>query len=485
MPSIGGCATDWIDKHRRRLFDRLPTAIDGRDPEGVHQARVATRRLRAALDAFAPWLAADAKAKVGKRLRRLSRALGRVRELDVALLQLTQAVIRCEPERRLAIEEVATRLQTRRTKARRRMIRTYAAIDPDRLGQALENLPRLGLDAHAGTLPFGALAAHCAGDLLLTAQRIVETSPPGPLGSAESLEALHATRIGAKKLRYQLEILKPGLGSGAPLALRSLRRLQDHVGALHDDFILAGLLKDAHDAGLESGRARLVGELGRLHGDYVRRLQRDDATCRKDLATLASSGFVDLLKELLDQAKSTATAAGTLPEPGDETPPGSSTPDTTNVLAWETPQLQAHASLLLDSYRRVVGSPLLPPSGSVLKDARALFEAPFVLVSHDTAEPPLLNYGNRKALQLFELDWARLIGRPSQETAEPQLRAEREGLLERVRRDGFVKDYSGVRISGTGRRFRINRATVWTLLDSHGKQVGQAAIFSDLTPLED
>jgi len=57
-------------------------------------------------------------------------------------------------------------------------------------------------------------------------------------------------------------------------------------------------------------------------------------------------------------------------------------------------------------------------------------------------------------------------------------------LLERTRRDGYVDDYAGIRISRTGRRFRIEQAIVWNLVDAAGIHHGQAATFDRWTPLD-
>jgi predicted DNA-binding protein (UPF0251 family) len=57
-------------------------------------------------------------------------------------------------------------------------------------------------------------------------------------------------------------------------------------------------------------------------------------------------------------------------------------------------------------------------------------------------------------------------------------------LLERVAAQGFIDDYTGVRIAKSGRRFRIQRATVWNLVDSSGRRVGQAATFADWVPCD-
>ncbi|HXI70665.1 MAG TPA: MEKHLA domain-containing protein [Verrucomicrobiae bacterium] len=110
--------------------------------------------------------------------------------------------------------------------------------------------------------------------------------------------------------------------------------------------------------------------------------------------------------------------------------------------------------------------------------ADKVFHAPFVLVSHGTEADPVLNYGNAAALALWEMSWAELTRTPSRLTAEAPNREERARLLAAVTARGFIDDYSGVRISKTGRRFKISQATVWNLLTEAGKPCGQAAMFS-------
>ncbi len=110
--------------------------------------------------------------------------------------------------------------------------------------------------------------------------------------------------------------------------------------------------------------------------------------------------------------------------------------------------------------------------------AEQVFHAPFVLVSHGTQADPVLNYGNQSALTLWEMSWAELTRTPSRLTAEAPNREERARLLAAVTANGFIDDYSGIRISKTGRRFRIAQATVWNLLDERGAYAGQAAMFA-------
>ena len=67
---------------------------------------------------------------------------------------------------------------------------------------------------------------------------------------------------------------------------------------------------------------------------------------------------------------------------------------------------------------------------------------------------------------------------PSRLTAEAPNREERARLLAQVTQHGFIDDYSGIRISTRGRRFRIAQATVWNLRDETGHPCGQAAMFA-------
>ena len=136
-----------------------------------------------------------------------------------------------------------------------------------------------------------------------------------------------------------------------------------------------------------------------------------------------------------------------------------------------------HVALLLASLRRWTGRDLVDPRLPVVEQARQIFYARFAVLSHNTAADPILNYGNRAGMDLFELTWQELTQTPSRLTAEPGHRDERARLLDAVTRNGFIDDYRGIRISKTGRRFLIENATVWNLLDENGAHYGQAAAF--------
>jgi len=136
------------------------------------------------------------------------------------------------------------------------------------------------------------------------------------------------------------------------------------------------------------------------------------------------------------------------------------------------------ASTVLDSYQHWTGETLLPVSSAPATRAEALYHAPFVVLAHDCAADPRFIYANLTAQHLFEMPWEEIVGLPSRYSAETSLQAERRALLDEVSRHGYSRSYSGVRIARSGRRFRIEAATVWNLLDANGQRLGQAASFA-------
>jgi hypothetical protein len=145
----------------------------------------------------------------------------------------------------------------------------------------------------------------------------------------------------------------------------------------------------------------------------------------------------------------------------------------------ENAHLSHHIRLLRDSLRSLTGRELVDPALTDVEGAEAAFRAPFVLLSHNAERDPILTYANLCALELFEFSWDDAIALPSRLTAAAPERAERDRLLVEVAANGYIDDYSGIRISRNGRRFRIKRATVWKLTDEAGHYHGQAATFRE------
>lgn len=132
-------------------------------------------------------------------------------------------------------------------------------------------------------------------------------------------------------------------------------------------------------------------------------------------------------------------------------------------------------NLLSTSYPRFFNQPLTPSIDDPVEAARWLYEeAPFAVLAHNTDDDPTFVYGNLAAQRRFGYSWEEITNLRSRLSAELPNREERQQLLDRVARDGFAKDYRGIRISKSGARFLIEDAVLWQLTDSQGIVRGQA-----------
>jgi MEKHLA domain len=136
--------------------------------------------------------------------------------------------------------------------------------------------------------------------------------------------------------------------------------------------------------------------------------------------------------------------------------------------------------LLKSSYEQVVGQDLVQPG----QDAQWLYhQAPFALLAHNTDPDPRFIYANRTAQDCFEYSWDELVHLPSRLSAEAPGQLERQRQLAEVASKGYIANYRGVRISRTGKRFWIENAIIWQLLDPAGVARGQAARFDTWRPV--
>lgn len=147
----------------------------------------------------------------------------------------------------------------------------------------------------------------------------------------------------------------------------------------------------------------------------------------------------------------------------------------------QEPFLVEHTQRLLRSFRHWTGRSLMPDTAPPVELAERLYHHPAVVVSHGAQADPILNYGNAAALRLWEMTWEAFTMTPSRLTAEPAARDERARLLAQAERHGYFENYRGIRIARSGRRFLIEGAIVWTVLDEGGRIIGQAATFDRWT----
>jgi CHAD domain-containing protein len=212
------------------LLKAMPAAQAG-DQMSVHQARVASRRLREALPLLGVRADADALDRADKRVRRITRALGPVRELDVTLLLLAELRRKkAAPVR--AIERVREAVSEERLKRRRDML---AEIKPSRIDKLRKRLVRVATPASPPVAKGSALAeanaqaASRAADLRAAIARA---------GGIYLPDRLHRVRVAAKKLRYALEIQRELTKSRSTAQLNRLKVQQDLLGRMHDLEIL-------------------------------------------------------------------------------------------------------------------------------------------------------------------------------------------------------------------------------------------------------
>lgn len=239
---------------------------------GVHQARVATRRLREIVPVAADGLKGVRRRRLQRALRDLTRALGGVRECDVSL-GMVDALAASAP----AEVQRVTRRWVRSLRARRREARVglTAGSAPERLAWIDARID--GLAAARAESADEAWRLRLARLLEDRAQRLRHAIEDA--GVIFLIEALHDVRIAAKRLRYAIELT--GACRLAPVAgpLTRLKRIQDELGVLHDlDVLLAdfrehlGPPRDARDAEahawIEDGLERARHE---RHAAYLRR----------------------------------------------------------------------------------------------------------------------------------------------------------------------------------------------------------------------
>jgi len=146
---------------------------------------------------------------------------------------------------------------------------------------------------------------------------------------------------------------------------------------------------------------------------------------------------------------------------------------------WLQKELLQHIQLLLYSFHHWTADDLIQilSNDSPEEIANLLFNANFIVVSHGSEADPIFNYGNQKALDLWQMDWQTFTSTPSRYTVEPMEHEDREQLLAQAKSQGYVSNYRGIRIASNGDRFYINNVILWNVVDKEGKLWGQAATF--------
>jgi CHAD domain-containing protein len=210
-------------------------ALDWEKPDGVHDMRVASRRLRSALKDFKPYLRRERVPS--RKLKAIANSLGAVRDEDVVLAALDELRLQGGDQVVDGIEAIAEEHRLQRRQARSVL---EAAIRPAMLAElrsefqaSLDAATRLepppGEKSERRVLTFGQIATDVIG------ARLKHLSEAGhwfyhPLRTRQ----LHKLRILTKRLRYAIELFAPCVGEEFERVAKEISRLQSSLGELHD-----------------------------------------------------------------------------------------------------------------------------------------------------------------------------------------------------------------------------------------------------------
>lgn len=262
--SISTIAITYAHEFRRQL----PALRDG-DAEAVHDARVATRRLREILAVLISQ--EDCARRVRKLIRKAGRELGRVRELDV-MHDILAREAQINPAVATAVVVARRALAERQTAARRRMIKRVERLD-------LEDLPeRLSLregpidwilDRYAVGSTWGPVLRDRLARRAATVARAVSHA-----GGVYFPRRMHRLRVAAKKLRYTIEIASEMGLWRPPHMLQDLREVQRVLGDLHDAQVLIDEVDDLVADGpalaeVPALKATLQARAAEYHASYL------------------------------------------------------------------------------------------------------------------------------------------------------------------------------------------------------------------------
>ena len=235
--------------HLDRMLEHEPGTREGDDPEELHVMRVATRRMRAALRVFGPYLDAAAMHPAERGLRRTGRMLGAVRDLDVFHEKTMHYLDSLPEERRDDLDPLLAVWRERREYARAEMI-DY--LDGGRYPRFVEAFSALLDDPGRASLAFVSdegearphRVAHVLPAVLYDRVAAVWAYDDVITGHDTPLVRFHRLRIAGKGLRYTFEFFEEVLGADAKPLIGATKDMQDHLGDLQDAVVTCTVLRN-------------------------------------------------------------------------------------------------------------------------------------------------------------------------------------------------------------------------------------------------
>ena len=215
------------------------------DVERVHQARVASRRLRAALVVFRTLLPEKTAKQWRKAIRRVTSGLGTARDCDVHIEELSAMLLdlnankgkrsRRKRSAAQATAQILVEQQNRREACQPDVLREIDRLEQDGVLEEILHMAKETLvDAEDSTSgPFSPEVYRGAGKQISEKYKQLK-SLEGCLKSSKDRVRHHEMRIAAKRLRYTMEILRPVYGTRLDKSIADVKRLQEILGDIHD-----------------------------------------------------------------------------------------------------------------------------------------------------------------------------------------------------------------------------------------------------------
>jgi triphosphatase len=258
--TVGQVGLALLRRHFATMLAKEPGTRIGDDIEELHDMRVASRRLRAALALFGEFLPAEA-ARLRPELAWVGQTIGTVRDLDVQLEQLGEWAAALSEVDREPLDHLRSLLAEERTGARARMLE---ALDSPRYERFVRRFGAM-LRSRAGTRTPSALAV--APDLVERRRRALRKAWR-PIGDDAQPSAYHRLRIAGKRFRYALEFVSDVYPGETKRVVTRTVALQDVLGAYQDADVAIGRLRQlAEDRGAVLGPATVfaMGEIAELY----------------------------------------------------------------------------------------------------------------------------------------------------------------------------------------------------------------------------
>lgn len=243
------------------------------EEDEVHDLRVASRRLREGLEMFSPCLHRKKVELFLTQVKKVTRRLGDLRNIDEALLFFSSLTPEESAYSRREVEELLSALRREREQTHRELRKELGALHPKPLRtdfRAIRNRPNLFGGSEAD--PFMSIASFARQAI---GERAATLSELLPLAVREDdLPAQHQLRIAVKKMRYRLEIIAPLLTGGYEELHGALKGYQDVLGKLHDIDVFSGMVRErvADGTGRQALLRAMADRRSRLYGTFIEML---------------------------------------------------------------------------------------------------------------------------------------------------------------------------------------------------------------------